>query len=136
LVTSSIGALLAVSLLEIWGFAEVDGFYRFSSFESCEAERCQQDYSAMIVKRLKSKLAKEHARRKPLMMGGIPTDRFHSYGNTFFKKGLPVLQGITFPLKKKPFKSGKIHLNEEAAVLGAPHRAMDARNLSYALRDA
>ena len=67
------------------------------------------------------------------MMGGIPVDRFHSYEGTFFKKGLPVLQGITFPLKKKSFESGNIRLDEEAEVLGAPRRGMDARNLSYAL---
>jgi hypothetical protein len=87
----------------------------------------------MKVKRLKSKLAKEHARGKPLMMGGIPIDRFHPYEDTFFKNGLPVLQGITFPLKKKSFESGNIHLDEEAEVLGAPRRGMDARNLSYML---
>src|SRR5215831_4501750 len=28
------------------GKAEVDGFYRFPSFEPCEGERCQQGYSA------------------------------------------------------------------------------------------
>ncbi len=70
------------------------------------------------------------------MMDGIPIDRFHSYEKTFFTKGLPVLQGITFPLKKKSFESGKIYLDEEAKVLGAPRRAMDARNLSYALGHA
>ena len=69
------------------------------------------------------------------MMGGIPIDRHHSYENTFFEKGLPVLQGITFPLKKKSFKSGNIPLNRETQVLGVPHRSMDARNLSYALGD-
>ena len=135
-VTFSTGSLLAISLLENVGRAEVEGFYRFPSFESCEAERCQRDYSAMNVKRLKSKLAKEHARGKPLMMGGIPIDRFYAYENTFFKKGLPVLQGIRFPLKKKFFASGNIHLEEEAKVLGAPPRGMDARNLSYALGEA
>ena len=69
------------------------------------------------------------------MMGGIPIDRHHSYENTFFEKGLPVLQGITFPLKKKLFESGNIRLDKQAKVLGAPHRSMDARNLSYALGD-
>jgi len=29
--------------------AEVDGFYRFPSLESCEVERCQRDYSALTV---------------------------------------------------------------------------------------
>ena len=67
------------------------------------------------------------------MMRGIPIDRFHAYDDTFFEEGLPVLQGITFPLEKKSFESGNIHLNEAAEVLGAPRRGMDARNLSYAL---
>ena len=69
------------------------------------------------------------------MMGGIPVDRFNPYEDTFFKKGLPVLQGITFPLKKKSFESGNIHLDEGAETLGAPGRRMDARNLSYALTE-
>ena len=67
------------------------------------------------------------------MMGRIPIDRFHSYEGTFFKDGIPVLQGITFPLKKKSFESGNIHLDEEAGVLGVPRGGMDARNLSYVL---
>jgi len=135
-VTPSTGSWPAISLVEDVGHAEVEGFYRFPSFESCEAERCQRDYSAMMVKRLKSKLAKARARGRPLMMGGIPIDRSHSYENTFFRKGLPVLQGMTFPLKKKFFESGNIRLAKEAKVLGAPRRDMDARNLSYALGDA
>jgi hypothetical protein len=69
-------------------------------------------------------------------MSGIPIDRFHSYKNAFFKKGLPVLQGITFPLRKKFFESGNIHLDKEAKALGAPRRGMDARNVSYALGEA
>jgi hypothetical protein len=51
------------------------------------------------------------------MMGGIPIDRFHSCENTFSKKGLLVLQGITFPLKNKSFENESIHLDEEAKVL-------------------
>ena len=47
LVTSSTGAFHAFSLVETVGVAGVDGFYRFPSFKSCKAERCQQDYSAM-----------------------------------------------------------------------------------------
>lgn len=70
------------------------------------------------------------------MMAGIPIDRFHSYEDTFFKKGLPVLQGITFPLKNQSFRSGNIRLDEDAKVLGAPRRSMDARNVSYPLGDA
>ena len=70
------------------------------------------------------------------MMGGIPIDRFHSYENGFFKEDLPVLQGITFPLKKQSFRSGNIRMDEEAKVLGAPRRSMDARNVSYPLGDA
>ena len=75
LVTSSTGSWLAISLVENVGRAEVEGFYRFPSFESCEAERCQRDYSAVKVKWLKSKSAKEHARGKPLLTGGIFIDR-------------------------------------------------------------
>jgi hypothetical protein len=60
-VTSSTGAFYASSLFETVGVAEVDGFYRFPSFKSCKAERCQRDYSAMKATRLKSKLAKDHA---------------------------------------------------------------------------
>ena len=67
------------------------------------------------------------------MMGGIPINRAYSYENIFFKKGLAVLQGITFPLKKKSFENGKIRLDEEAQALGAPRRGMDVRNVSYAL---
>jgi len=62
LVTASTGSLLAVSQLENVGVAEVDGFYRFPSFESCEAERCQRDYSAMKATRFESKLAGDYAR--------------------------------------------------------------------------
>ena len=57
LVTASTGSLLAVSQLENVGFVKVDGFYRFPSFKSCKAERCQQDYSAMKTTGLKSKFA-------------------------------------------------------------------------------
>ena len=57
LVTSSTGAFHASSLLETVGVAEVDGFYRFPSFKSCKAERCQRDYSAMKTTGLKSKFA-------------------------------------------------------------------------------
>jgi hypothetical protein len=59
-VTSSTGAFHASSLLETVGVAKVDGFYRFPSFESCKAERCQRDYSARKATPLKSKLTKEH----------------------------------------------------------------------------
>ena len=45
--TSSTGPFNAASPFEAAGAAEVDGFYRLPSFNSCEAERCQQDYSAM-----------------------------------------------------------------------------------------
>jgi hypothetical protein len=62
LVTSSTGAFHASSLLETVGVAEVDGFYRFPSFKSCKAERCQRDYSAMKTTGLKSKLAVDYAR--------------------------------------------------------------------------
>ena len=47
LVTASTGAFHASSLVETVEVAEVDGFYRFPSFKSCKAERCQRGYSAM-----------------------------------------------------------------------------------------
>ena len=62
LVTPSTGAFQASSLVETVGVAEVDGFYRFPSFNSCKAERCQRDYSAMKTMRLKSKFEGDHAR--------------------------------------------------------------------------
>jgi hypothetical protein len=55
------GFLLAVRLFENVGVAKVDGFYRFPSFESRKAERCQRDYSATKTTQLESKFAKEHA---------------------------------------------------------------------------
>ena len=63
LVTASMGSLVAVSRLENVGVAKVGGFYRFPSFEFCKAERCQQDYSAMKTTGLKSKFARDYARR-------------------------------------------------------------------------
>jgi hypothetical protein len=60
-VASSTGAFHASSLLETVGVAEVDGFYRFPSFKSCKAERCQRDYSAMKTTGLKSKFAEDYA---------------------------------------------------------------------------
>ncbi len=57
LVTPLTGAFQASSLVETVGVSEVDGFYRFPSFKSCKAERCQQDYSAMKTTGLKSKFA-------------------------------------------------------------------------------
>ena len=70
------------------------------------------------------------------MMREIPINRFYSYEDTFFKQSPSVLQGITFPLKKKSSESGNIHLDEDVKVLGTPRRVMDARDLSYALADA
>jgi hypothetical protein len=78
-------------------------------------------------------MAKKYTREEPLLMGGIPIDRLHSYESTFFKSGLPVLQGVVFPLEKKTFKSGSIHLDEKDKVLGTPRRSTDVRNVSYAL---
>jgi hypothetical protein len=37
--------------IESAGYAGVDGFYRFPSFEPCEGERCQRGYSAFNMKR-------------------------------------------------------------------------------------
>jgi hypothetical protein len=50
----------------------------------------------------------------------------------FFKDDIPVLQGITFPLKKTSFESGKIRLDKGAKVLGAARCRVDARTVSYA----
>jgi hypothetical protein len=65
------------------------------------------------------------------MMAGIPVNRFHSFERVFFKKDIPVLQGITFPLKKTSFESGKITLDKGADVLGATRYRIDARAISY-----
>ncbi len=64
-------------------------------------------------------------------MAGLPVNRPHSYENTFFKNGAPVLQGIAFPMHKRSFKSGHIKLNVDIRMLGAPRSAPDARNISY-----
>jgi hypothetical protein len=50
------------------------------------------------------------------MMAGMPVNRFHSFERIFFKDDIPVLQGITFPLKKTSFESGKIRLDKGAKV--------------------
>ena len=69
------------------------------------------------------------------MMGEIPINRLYLYERVFFKNGRPVLQGITFPLKVNSFASGIVRLPAGAEKLGAPRRAMDVRNISYALAD-
>jgi hypothetical protein len=66
------------------------------------------------------------------MMAGMPVNRFHSFERMFFKNDILVLQGITFPLKKTPFESGKIRLDEGAKALGAAGCRVDARTVSYA----
>lgn len=66
-------------------------------------------------------------------MAGIPVNRAYSFERVFFKKDLPVLQGITFPLKKTSFESGKITLDKGANVLGAARCRVDARAVSYVL---
>jgi hypothetical protein len=80
----------------------------------------------------RSKLAGINARRKPVMMAGMPVNRFHLFERMFFKDDIPVLQGITFPLKKTSFESGKIRLDKGARVLGAARCRVDARTVSYA----
>jgi hypothetical protein len=70
--------------------------------------------------------------REPVMMAGIPVNRRHSFERMFFKENIPVLQGITFPLKKTSFESGKIKLDKGAKVLGAARCRVDARTVSYA----
>ena len=77
------------------------------------------------------KFAKKHPREKLLVVAGIPVNRRYSYENAFFKEGIPILEGSTFPLKMKLFKSGKIRLGGDAKVLGAATRSIDVRNLSY-----
>jgi hypothetical protein len=66
------------------------------------------------------------------MMAGIPVNRMHSFERMFFKEGIPVLQGITFPLKKTSFERGKIRLDRGANKLGAARCRVDARTVSYA----
>jgi hypothetical protein len=68
------------------------------------------------------------------MMGDIPVNRHYAYEYPFFKDGAPVVEGTTFPLKKKSFKSGRIKLGKTAKRLGAPAR-VDVRNISYAAGD-
>ena len=78
------------------------------------------------------KLPGINARNAPVMMAGIPVNRQHAYEPVFFKEDIPVLQGITFPLKKTSFESGKIRLGRGAKVLGAARCSVDARTVSYA----
>jgi hypothetical protein len=66
------------------------------------------------------------------MTAGMPVNRFHSFDRMFFKDDIPVLQGITFPLKKTSFESGTIRLDKGAKVLGATRSRVDARTVSYA----
>ena len=80
----------------------------------------------------RSKLSGMNARHEPVMMAGIPVNRRHSYERVFFKEDIPVLQGITFPLKKTPFETGKIRLDKGAIVLGVTRCRIDARTVSYA----
>jgi hypothetical protein len=79
-----------------------------------------------------SRLPKMNARLEPVTMAGIPVNRFHSFDRMFFKEGIPVLQGIKFPLKKTSFHSGQITLDKEAGVLGAARCRVDTRTVSYA----
>ena len=65
------------------------------------------------------------------MMAGVPVNRPYAYEKPFFKEASPVLQGILFPLKNKPFKSGKIKLGKPARGFGASGRGLDVRNISY-----
>lgn len=63
----------------------------------------------------------------------VHINRPHLYENKFFKNGLPVLQGITFPLRSKLFASGEVRLREDSKVLGVTGRNIDVRNISYAI---
>jgi hypothetical protein len=80
----------------------------------------------------RSRLPGINAGRTPVIMAGMPVNRFHSFERMFFKDDIPVLQGITFPLKKTSFESGKIRLDKGAKVLGAARCRVDARTVSYA----
>jgi hypothetical protein len=73
-----------------------------------------------------------NARREPVMMAGMPVNRFHSFERMFFQDDILVLQGVTFPLKKTSFKSGKIGLDQGTKALGAARCRVDARTVSYA----
>ena len=79
----------------------------------------------------RSKSARVSGGREPVTMAGIPVNRFHSFERVCFKKDIPVLQGITFPLKKTPFESRKIKLDKGAKALGAARGRVDARAVSY-----
>jgi hypothetical protein len=81
----------------------------------------------------KSKSPRKIARAQPVTMAGIPVNRFHSFERTFFKKDVPVLQGITFPLKRTSFKSGEITLDKAAKAVGAARLRVDSRTISYVL---
>jgi hypothetical protein len=75
---------------------------------------------------------KTHAEKKPLTVE-IHINRRYSYVSTFFKPGLPILEGSTFPLKARLFEGGRIRLGEDAKVLGASALSIDVRNLTYAI---
>jgi len=66
-----------------------------------------------------------------LEMSGIPVNRPYIYEKPFFKEAAPVLQGTSFPLKKKSFKSGRVKLGKESRGFGVPRRGSDTRNISY-----
>jgi len=65
----------------------------------------------------------------------IPVNRPYDYEKAFFKDRTSVLQGILFPLKRTPFKHGKLKLGKAARKAGISRGAVDARNISYAGRD-
>lgn len=68
------------------------------------------------------------------MMAGMPVDRRYTYDHTFFVEGVPVLQGLAFPLRQLAFHGGTIHRKELGDSLGAPGRRTDTRSISYPLR--
>jgi hypothetical protein len=80
----------------------------------------------------REKLSRTNVIQQPLLMAGIPVNRRHSYEGRFFKEGIPVLQGIAFPLKKTSFETGKVRLDKGAIVFGAPRNRVDSRTVSYA----
>src|ERR1700693_5652139 len=80
------GSIINSADLEHAGYAEVDGFYRFPSFELCEGERCQQGYSASNVKR-------NHRRRIAL-----PTSFATEIRPLFRASDVDVMQGYGLDL--------------------------------------
>jgi hypothetical protein len=68
---------------------------------------------------------------KMLVAAGIPANRPYVYEKPFFREGLPVAQGIRFPLTRNRYSSGKVKLGQQAKGFGVTAKGIDARNISY-----